>query len=234
MIRMQGIQKTYGVGAVMVRALRDVSLHVRRGEFVALMGPSGCGKSTLMNIMGCLDAPTAGSYVLDGAEVAGLDDDALSAIRNRRIGFVFQSFNLLPRATALENVMLPLIYGDWTRVSPKAESALAAVGLAGRAHHRPTQLSGGEQQRVAIARALVTDPLILMADEPTGNLDTKSSEEIMALFERFHGEGRTIVLVTHAPDIARYAQRIIRLKDGAIVGDEAVAPPAAVAAGGRS
>jgi len=233
MIRMQGVQKIYDTGAVRVQALRDVSLHVRRGELVALMGPSGCGKSTLMNIMGCLDAPTAGSYALDGAEVAGLDDDALSAIRNRKIGFVFQSFNLLPRATALENVMLPLIYGDWSEVREKAERALAAVGLADRSHHRPTQLSGGQQQRVAIARALVTDPLILMADEPTGNLDSASSEEIMALFERFHGEGRTIVLVTHAPEIARYAERIVRLKDGLIVGDEPAVATAAAAAGAQ-
>ncbi len=217
MIRMDGIQKTYRVGDVAVPAVRGISLHIRKGEFVAIMGPSGCGKSTLMNLMGCLDTPTSGSYLLDGQEVAGLDDDALSAIRNRKIGFVFQSFNLLPRATALENVELPLIYRDEGGTKAKAAAALASVGLADRAHHKPTELSGGQQQRVAAARALVTDPAILMADEPTGNLDTKASEEIMALFGELHRQGRTIILVTHEPDIARYAQRAIHLKDGQVV-----------------
>ena len=217
MIRMDGIQKTYRVGDVEVPAVRGISLHIQKGEFVAIMGPSGCGKSTLMNLMGCLDTPSAGSYLLDGQEVAGLDDDALSAIRNRKIGFVFQTFNRLPRATALETVELPLIYRDEGGIRAKANAALASVGLADRAHHKPTELSGGQQQRVAAARALVTDPAILMADEPTGNLDTKASEEIMALFGDLHRQGRTIVLVTHEPDIAKHAERIIHLKDGQVV-----------------
>jgi putative ABC transport system ATP-binding protein len=217
MITMDGIRKTYRVGALDVAAVREVSLHIRKGEFVAIMGPSGCGKSTLMNLMGCLDTPDGGSYQLDGQEVAGLDDDALSAIRNQKIGFVFQSYNLLPRANALENVELPLIYRDEGGIRAKAAAALASVGLADRAHHKPTELSGGQQQRVAIARALVTDPAILMADEPTGNLDTKASEEIMALFQELHRQGRTIVLVTHEPDIARHAERVIHLKDGQLV-----------------
>ncbi len=217
MIKMDGIRKTYRMGAVEVAAVRGISIGVRTGEFIAIMGPSGCGKSTLMNLMGCLDTPDAGSYLLDGQEVAGLDDDALSAIRNRKIGFVFQSFNLLPRATALENVELPLVYRDEGGIRAKAAAALASVGLADRAHHKPTELSGGEQQRVAIARALVTDPAMVMADEPTGNLDTKSSEEVMALFQELHRQGRTIVLVTHEPAIARYAERVIHLQDGQIV-----------------
>jgi len=234
MIRMDGVQKTYRVGAVDVAAVREVSLHIRKGEFVAIMGPSGCGKSTLMNLMGCLDTPDAGSYLLDGQEVAGLDDDALSAIRNRKIGFVFQSFNLLPRATALENVELPLIYRDQGGIRAKAAAALASVGLADRGHHKPTELSGGQQQRVAIARALVTDPAILMADEPTGNLDTRASEEVMALFQDLHRQGRTIVLVTHEPDIARHAERIIHLKDGQLVWESRPDEvPATVVAGGR-
>ena len=217
MIRMDGIQKTYRVGDLEVPAVRGISLHIRKGEFVAIMGPSGCGKSTLMNLMGCLDTPDTGSYRLDGQEVAGLDDDALSTIRNRKIGYVFQSFNLLPRATALENVELPLIYRDEGGIKAKAAAALASVGLADRSHHKPPELSGGQQQRVATARALVTDPAILMADEPTGNLDTKASEEIMALLKDLHRQGRTIVLVTHEPDIARYAERTIHLKDGQVV-----------------
>jgi putative ABC transport system ATP-binding protein len=214
---MDGIQKTYRVGDLEVPAVRGISLHIRKGEFVAIMGPSGCGKSTLMNLMGCLDTPDTGSYRLDGQEVAGLDDDALSTIRNRKIGYVFQSFNLLPRATALENVELPLIYRDEGGIKAKAAAALASVGLADRSHHKPPELSGGQQQRVATARALVTDPAILMADEPTGNLDTKASEEIMALLKDLHRQGRTIVLVTHEPDIARYAERTIHLKDGQVV-----------------
>jgi putative ABC transport system ATP-binding protein len=222
------------VGDVTVPAVRGVSLHIRKGEFVALMGPSGCGKSTLMNLMGCLDSPSGGSYLLDGQEVAGLDDDALSTIRNRKIGFVFQSFNLLPRATALENVELPLIYRDEGGIRAKAAAALASVGLADRTQHRPTELSGGQQQRAAIARALVTDPAILMADEPTGNLDTTAGEEVLALFQELHRQGRTIVLVTHDPDIARYAGRILKLRDGLLVGEVLEASQVAeVATGGR-
>jgi len=235
MIQMDGIRKTYGVGDVEVPAVRDISLHIRKGEFVAIMGPSGCGKSTLMNLMGCLDTPDAGSYLLGGQEVAGLDDDALSTIRNRKIGFVFQSFNLLPRATALENVELPLIYRDEGGIKAKAAAALASMGLADRTHHKPTELSGGQQQRVAVARALVTDPAILMADEPTGNLDTKASEEVMALFGELHRQGRTIVLVTHQPDIARSAERIIHLKDGQVVWESRPEDvPAMAATGGRA
>jgi putative ABC transport system ATP-binding protein len=235
MIQMDGIQKTYRMGGVEVPAVRGISVHIRKGEFVAIMGPSGCGKSTLMNLMGCLDTPSGGSYRLDGQEVAGLDDDALSTIRNRKIGFVFQSFNLLLRATALENVELPLIYREEGGVKAKALAALASVGLADRTRHKPAELSGGQQQRVAIARALVTDPAILMADEPTGNLDTQASEEVIALFHDLHRQGRTIVLVTHEPDIAKHAERIIHLKDGQVVWesrpDEA---PIAAAAGGRA
>jgi putative ABC transport system ATP-binding protein len=235
MIQMDRIQKTYRVGDVEVPAVRGISLHIRKGEFVAIMGPSGCGKSTLMNLMGCLDTPTSGSYLLDGQEVAGLDDDALSAIRNRKIGFVFQSFNLLPRATALENVELPLIYRDEGGIRAKANASLASVGLADRARHKPSELSGGQQQRVAAARALVTDPAILMADEPTGNLDTKASEEMMALFGQLHRQGRTIVLVTHEPDIARYAERTIHLKDGQVVWESRPEEvPMAAATGGQA
>jgi len=218
-IAMEGIRKTYRMGDTEVAALRDISLRIEPGEFVAIMGPSGCGKSTLMHIMGLLDAPDVGSYRLGGQEVAGLDDDTLSGIRNRKIGFVFQSFNLLPRANAVENVTLPLIYSDDGADAGRAIQHLRLVGLEERMHHRPSQLSGGEQQRVAIARALINDPAILLADEPTGNLDTTSSEEIMALFQELHRQERTVIVVTHAPEVARYAQRVIRLKDGRIIGD---------------
>jgi putative ABC transport system ATP-binding protein len=233
MIQMDEIQKTYRMGEVEVPAVRGISMHIGKGEFVAIMGPSGCGKSSLMNLMGCLDTPNGGSYRLDGQEVAGLDDDALSTVRNQKIGFVFQSFNLLPRATALENVELPLIYRDDGGIKAKAAAALASVGLADRTRHKPTELSGGQQQRVAIARALVTDPAILMADEPTGNLDTQASEEVMALFHDLHRQGRTIVLVTHEADIAKHAERIIHLKDGQVV-EETEPDEVSGEAGGRA
>ncbi len=219
MIAMEGIRKTYSVGDREVAALREISLRIEAGEFVAIMGPSGCGKSTLMHIAGLLDTPDGGSYTLGGQEVGGLDDDALSGLRNRQVGFVFQSFNLLPRANAIQNVALPLVYTDDGGDAARAVQQLRLVGLEARMHHRPSQLSGGEQQRVAIARALVNDPAILLADEPTGNLDTKSSEEIMALFQALHGQGRTVIVVTHAPEVARYAQRVVQLKDGRIIGD---------------
>jgi putative ABC transport system ATP-binding protein len=221
MITLEGVTKTYRLGKVEVRALRGVDLHVSAGEFVAIMGASGSGKSTLMNMIGCLDVPTTGRYLLDGTDVAKLDDDRLARIRNKKIGFVFQSFNLIPRTTALHNVEMPLIYaGDSGRTS-RAREALGAVGLADRAHHQPTELSGGQQQRAAIARALVTNPAILLADEPTGNLDSASSVEIMKLLAKLNSEqGRTIVLITHERDIARFAGRVVELRDGLVVSDE--------------
>ena len=221
-ICLHGIRKLYRIGGETLAALDGIDLDIRRGEFAALMGPSGSGKSTLMNILGCLDRPSAGSYLLDGAEVAGLDDDALAATRNKKIGFVFQNFNLLPRISALDNVALPLVYAGVGRRerTERAQEMLAAVGLSDRGAHLPNELSGGQRQRVAIARALVNDPHIIMADEPTGNLDTKSTQEIMDIFERMHEKGHTIILVTHEPEIALRASRQLLVRDGRIMRDE--------------
>ena len=221
MITLEGITKVYRAGEVEVPALKGVSLHIPEGEFVAIMGPSGSGKSTLMNVIGCLDQPTEGRYILDGYDVSALTDDQLAWIRNRKIGFVFQSFNLIPRVSAAHNVEMPLIYaGDSVQRRERAMAALESVGLLDRAGHLPNELSGGQQQRVAVARALVTDPAILLADEPTGNLDTESSLEIMKLLRELNQQGRTIVLITHEADIAAFAQRVVRLRDGVIVSDE--------------
>lgn len=220
-IKLKDIVKNYKVGTQIVRALRSVSLSINKGEYVAIMGASGSGKSTLMNIIGCLDTPTSGEYTLNSNKVSSLSDDELAEIRNREIGFVFQTFNLLPRNTALENVMLPLVYAGMKKAEryKKAENILVDVGLADRVEHKPNELSGGQRQRVAVARALVNDPSILLADEPTGNLDSKISEEIMQLFTEIHRKGNTIILVTHEEEIARHAHRIIRLKDGEIESD---------------
>ena len=224
MITLEGITKTYRMGKVEVPALQGIDIRVGEGDFIAIMGASGSGKSTLMNIIGCLDVPTSGRYLLDGTDVAQLDDDQLARIRNRKIGFVFQSFNLIPRTSALHNVEMPLVYAGQGGRTVRAREALVAVGLADRADHQPTEMSGGQQQRAAIARALVTNPAILLADEPTGNLDTVSSVEIMKLLSRLNTEQRrTIVLITHEQDIARFARRVIELRDGRIVRDEKIA-----------
>ena len=223
-IKTEELAKVYEMGAEQVHALRGVNLEIRKGEYVAIMGPSGSGKSTLMNLIGCLDSPTSGKYWLAGRLVSDLDDDELAYIRNKEIGFVFQTFNLLPRATALHNVELPLIYNGTPAEEriEKARKALERVDLADRMQHKPNELSGGQRQRVAIARALVNNPSIVLADEPTGNLDSKTGEEIMALFENLYRQGNTIILVTHENDIAQHAHRIIHIRDGRIASDEAV------------
>ncbi len=222
LISIKHLNKTYIMGAEKVEALKDVSLDIEKNEYVALMGPSGSGKSTLMNLLGCLDSPSRGEYWLNGIEVSTMNDSELAEVRNKQIGFVFQTFNLLPRLSALENVALPLVYAGFSREErlEKAKKVLESVGLGDRIYHKPNELSGGQRQRVAVARALVNDPAIILADEPTGNLDTKTSYEIMTLFEEIHRAGNTVILVTHEQDIALHAQRIVRLRDGLIETDE--------------
>jgi putative ABC transport system ATP-binding protein len=227
-IELVDVVKTYQLGSIVVRALRNVSLRVERGEFVAIMGPSGSGKSTLMNIIGCLDLPTDGRYLLDGVDVRQIGEGELSEVRNRKIGFVFQSFNLIPRTNALRNVELPLIYAGVGAAERRrrAGEALEAVGLGDRFNHMSSEMSGGQQQRAAVARAIVTNPAIILADEPTGNLDSSSSREIMAIFAGLNADGRTVVLITHEEDIAAYASRVVRLRDGQIVSD--ISRPSAI------
>lgn len=217
-IKLESIKKTYQMGQVMIHALRDVSLDIFPNQYIAIMGPSGSGKSTLMNVLGCLDTPSDGNYFLNGTNVSNMGDAELAHIRNKEIGFVFQTFNLLPRSTALDNVALPLVYAGLNKGkrSNRAQDVLESVGLGDRVHHKPNELSGGQRQRVAVARALVNDPSIILADEPTGNLDSKTSYEIMALFDRLHQAGNTIIVVTHEEDIALYAQTVVRLRDGNI------------------
>jgi putative ABC transport system ATP-binding protein len=233
LIEVRELGKIYQTGEVAVEALRGVDVSISAGEFVAIMGPSGSGKSTFMHILGCLDKPTSGIYTLDGHEVGRLNRDQLASLRNHKLGFVFQTFNLLPRTSALENVELPLLYNGGTAKDrhERARARIVQVGLQGREHHHPNQLSGGQQQRVAIARALINDPPVLLADEPTGNLDSRTSIEIMAIFQRLNREhGITVILVTHEPDVAAYASRIIHFKDGQLVKDEAVVVPRDAAA----
>jgi putative ABC transport system ATP-binding protein len=226
LIHLQNISRRYQMGTELIHALRDVTLSTERAEYVAIMGPSGSGKSTLMNLLGCQDTPTSGEFILNGSKVSEMDDNELAEIRNKEIGFVFQSFNLLPRSDALHNVELPLIYAGKPAEERREQAlkALANVGLADRVHHRPNEMSGGQRQRVAIARALVNDPSILLADEPTGNLDSKTGFEIMNLFEDLANKGNTIILVTHEEEIAQHARRVVRIRDGLIASDEVIRP----------
>jgi putative ABC transport system ATP-binding protein len=227
-IELHAATKTYELGTISVRALRDVSLRIDNGDFVAIMGSSGSGKSTLMNILGCLDVPSSGRYLLDGIDAAQMDEDDLADLRNRKIGFVFQSFNLVPRTSALANVELPLAYAGLkgAKRRARAERALKAVGMGNRMNHLPSELSGGQQQRVAVARAIVTNPSLILADEPTGNLDSRSTDEVLRIFTRLNDERRTVVLITHEPDVAERARRVIRLSDGQIAEDRTLAPAA--------